>query len=469
MSLTLKDVPGSTRWGDHISLYRRRFGFGDVLRELSQQHGDLVRVPVPGPPKVLLSHPDDIQDVLATRPQYFRIFAQDLIRQMLPWALIATEGQIHDENRSPMLLAMRKILSRSLPELSLQTCRKTTAAWRDGEVIDLYRVAREITLEISSSILIPPGAFELLSPHIDEEALLQLTEMSDAFLLAVPASVRRVLILPRLPRLVSLFRKGRTLRRKLREIISQIRSRDWPGPAADALSLLTEGTEVGGRIPEEYLLDNLLTLLIAGFETAANVVSWALWETAGRQELQERLAAEAKGLSDVPDENAEWINQAPWTDAVIKEALRMYPSVWFLARQSIFESRLRGHFFDKGTVFYLSPWVTQRDARWFPQPDEFLPERWIPGKPAAAGVAATTNRSGGAEGSAHRPPFAYFPFGGGKRFCIGKAIFDYEASLLMGTVFRDWHLEPVDGCQPRPRFLFTMRPDRPMLVRLRRR
>lgn len=120
MSLSLKDVPGSNRWRDHISLYRRRFGFGEVLRRLSREHGDLVRIPVPGPPKVLLSHPDDIQEVLATRPQYFRIFAQDLIRQMLPWALIATEGQIHDENRSPMLLAMRKIVSRRLPEISLQ-------------------------------------------------------------------------------------------------------------------------------------------------------------------------------------------------------------------------------------------------------------------------------------------------------------------------------------------------------------
>lgn len=335
-------------------------------------------------------------------------------------------------------------------------------------MIDLFRVARELTLEISASILIPPAAYDLLSPHIDEAALLQLTEMSDAFLLGVPASVRRVLILPRLPRLISLFRKGRTLRGKLGEIISQIRSREWPGPAADALSLLTQGTEVGGRIPEEYLLDNLLTLLIAGFETAANVLSWALWETAGRPGLQERLAVEATGISDVPDENAEWINQAPWTDAVIMESLRMYPSIWFLARQSLFEYELRGHFFDKGTVFYLSPWVTQRDSRWFPQPDEFLPERWIADKPAA-GAAATTNRSGVAAGSAHRPPFAYFPFGGGKRFCIGKAIFDYESSLLMGTVFRDWHLEPVEGCEPRPRFLFTLRPDRPMLVRLRRR
>ena len=467
-SPTLKDVPGSTGWRDSLDFYRRRFQFGEVLRELSGRHGDLVRLPIPGPPKVLLAHPDDIQEVLATRAQYYQIFAQDLIRQMLPWGIIATEGQIHDENRSPMLLAMRKILSRRLPELSLQKCREATAAWRDGEVVDLYRVAREITLAISASMLTPPDAHDLLASRIDTDSLLKLTEMSNAYFISIPKSIRRILLLPQIPHLVDLFRKSRHLRAQFRGVISEIRSREWPGPAADAVSLLTEGTEVGGRLPEEYLFDNLLTLLVAGFETTSNVLSWAMWETARRDDLQDHIAAEAAHLSDVADENAEWINQAPWTDAVVMEALRMYPSAWFLARQSIFECRLHGHLFDKGTVFYMSSWVTQRDSRWFPEPDRFLPERWMQGK-SSAETAAATNGPGGEAGPSHRPPFSYFPFGGGKRFCIGKAIFDYEASLLMASVFRDWRLEPVEGCEPKPRFLITMRPDRSVLVRLRHR
>jgi cytochrome P450 len=468
MSRCLKDVPGSTGWGARLSLYRRRFQFGEVLRELSQQHGDLVRIPVPGPPKVLLTHPDDIQEVLATRAQHYQLFAQDLIRQMLPWGVIAMEGQIHDENRSPMLLSMRKILSRRIPDLSQQKCQEAVSTWRDGEVIDLYRVAREVTLSISASLLIPRPAQDLLASRIDHDGLLKLTEMSNAYLLSLPPSLRRLLLLPHIPHLFDLLRTSRHLRAQVRGVIAEIRSHEWPSPSEDALSLLTEGTEVGGRLPEEYLLDNLLTLLVAGFETSANVLSWAMWEAAGREEVQEHIAAEAAHLSDVSTENTEWVNQAPWTDAVVREALRLYPSVWFLARQSIFECRLHDHFFDKGTVFYVSPWVTHRDSRWFPEPDRFLPERWMQARPSP-GTPAGTNSPGADDGPAHRPPFAYFPFGGGKRFCLGKAIFDYEASLLLGTVFRDWRLERVEECQPRPKFLVTMRPDRPVLVRLRRR
>jgi cytochrome P450 len=465
---TLNDVPGATGWAASRELFRRRFEFGEVLRELSQRHGDLVRIPVPGPPKVLLTHPDDIQEVLATKAQYYQLFAQDLIRQFVPFGIIATEGQLHDETRSPLLLSMRKILSRRLPDLSQQRCLEAVAAWRDGEVIDLYRVAREVTLAISASMLMPRPAQDLLASRIDHAALLELTEMSNAYLLSLPPSLRRLLLLPQLPHLVGLFRKSRQLRAQMRGVLSEIRSREWPPPAEDALTLLTEGTEVGGRLPEEFLLDNLLTLLVAGFETTANVLSWAMWETARREDVQQHIAAEAAHLSDVSTENTEWVNEAPWTDAVVREALRLYPSVWFLARQSIFECRLRDHLFDKGTVFYTSAWVTHRDSRWFPEPERFLPERWLQAQPSPE-TSAGSKPPGPDGGPAHRPPFAYFPFGGGKRFCLGKAIFDYEASLLLGTVFRDWRLEPVEGCQPRPRFLVTMRPDRPVLVRLRRR
>jgi len=149
----------------------------------------------------------------------------------------------------------------------------------------------------------------------------------------------------------------------------------------------------------------------------------------------------------------------------------MYPSVWTLPRKSMFEFRLRDHLFEAGTIFYTSQWVTHRDPRWFPEPERFLPERWLeasapPPKREPASKGATTGNS---TGRAIRHPFAFFPFGGGKRFCLGKAVFDFEAGLLLRSLFREWRLEPVETCRPRPRFYVTMQPDRSPLVVLRRR
>jgi len=466
----LQDVPGPTGLRAQHDLFRRRLEMGVVLREISQTHGDLARVPIPGAPKVLLSHPEDIQEVLATRAGMFKLFGQDLLRRLIPWGQIAIEGQVHDENRSHLVLAMRKILSRRIPQLSLQVCQRGVAPLREGETLDLHHFVRDITLAMSTAALFPQEAEHAVAGRVDPDAFLRILSDADAWLLGIPLTLQKIWHMALFPKTLQMVRLRRRVHAQLRESIRLVRERGTRGPQADALSLLTNGAEVGGPLPDEFLADNIMTLLLAGYESAHNVLTWALWESAHREDVQAHLAAEGNQLSDDPELNGEWINTANWTDSVVQEALRLYPSVWTLPRKSLFDFRLRDYLFEAGTVFYTSQWVTHRDPRWFPEPERFLPERWMEttSKVVQPPPASSTDGTGDTLRE-KRHSFAFFPFGGGKRFCLGKSVFDFEAAMLLGCVFREWRLEPVEGCHPRPRFFLTMQPDRSQLVVLRRR
>lgn len=455
----LEDVPGPRGPAAYWDLARRRLRYGEVLGELSTRYGDVARVPHPGCRQVLLSHPKDIQAVLATKSHYFRIFGQDMLRRITPWGLVAIEGQVHDEIRSRMMLGMRKILARRVPDAAARACRRHLDGLKDGDVIDVAALARDVTLGVAASIIAPSSDDdEALS--LDHAELAALLSRADAWLLGFPPAVQWMMFIASLPRTIRTLRLHASVRRRVRQAMATLRAGVGDGPKGDMLSLLVDGSETGGAMAEEFLADNILTLLLAAYETSGNALAWTLWEASHDPSLQERIAAEAGSLPDDPGSHEAWMNDAHWVDATIRETLRLYPSVWTLCRQTLADYRIGDWLFPRGTVFFVSQWVTQRDARWFADPLRFDPGRWEEERLAAAEGRPNTS---------HRPPFAYFPFGGSNRFCIGKATFEFEGSMLLASFLRDWIAEPVDGCRPRPVFFGTMRPAGAMLVRIRRR
>lgn len=455
----LKDVPGPRSIADQWSLYRRRYQMGYALREISQANGDIARVPIAGAPKVLISHPELIREVVVANSQYFGLAGQDLLRRVVPWSLIAIEGQIHDEHRSLMLLALRKILTRRILGTTILRATQALAKLRDGDTIDLYQFSREVALAIAASLLFPAEAGDEIVSGIDHKAFLDLMSQSNAWFLGMPLPFQNICLLGDLRHNMKIMATRRHVRRQLIDAIQKARLLSRSGPDADVLSLLTDGTEIGGRMREEFLEDNLLTILLASYDTTANSLAWALWEASRQPALQSRIADEGSRLSDNPADNLEWTNTANWTEATLQESLRMYPSVWVTSRRTLSDYRLGDYLLPRNTFVYTSQWVTHHDPRWFTEPFSFRPERWRP--PEAGGAAD------GPPGE--RPQFAFFPFGGGKRFCIGKALFDQEAALLLASFFSRWEATQVEGCHPEPRFGVTMQPDRPMLARIRRR
>ena len=200
----------------------------------------------------------------------------------------------------------------------------------------------------------------------------------------------------------------------------------------DLLSLL----QASALTPTERR-DEAMTFLLAGHESVANALAWTWYALSQHEEVRERFEAEVdRGRPGVPDPAA-----LPYTRQVIAESLRLYPPAWMVSREATENVSLGGQRWPVGTIFIAAPCVTHVDPRLWDNPGQFAPERW-------AGAAST-----------QRPRFAYFPFGGGARRCIGERFALSEMAVVLAALGRRWRLDPAAGAQtPRWEPLVTLRP-----------
>jgi cytochrome P450 len=209
----------------------------------------------------------------------------------------------------------------------------------------------------------------------------------------------------------------------------------------DLLStLLAVRDEDGSGMTDQQLRDEILTLFIAGHETTAIALTWTWYLLARHPECAERFHKEVDALSDSSLPGFEDISRLPYTEMVIAESLRLYPPAWAISRIAKESFPVGGFTIPKGAICIVSPYVTQRDARFFSNPDRFDPERWRP------------------ELRDTRPKFSYFPFGGGTRVCIGERFAWTEMILVLATLAQRWalNLESTEPVEARP--LLTLRP-----------
>jgi cytochrome P450 len=231
-------------------------------------------------------------------------------------------------------------------------------------------------------------------------------------------------------------------------IIGERRAGD--AETSDVLGMLLAARDDDGHgMTDRQLRDEVMTLLLAGHDTTALALTWAFVLLAQHPDIETRLLAEletvlagrAPASADVPE--------LRFVEQVVTETLRLYPTAWVIGREAVRDTQIGGQRIAKGTTVLASPWVLHRDARFFDEPDAFLPGRW-------------------ADGLAQRlPRFAYVPFGGGQRVCIGSSFAQLEASLLLATIaqrFRVSLAEPDRRVEPLP--VVTLRPSQPVRVTL---
>jgi cytochrome P450 len=187
--------------------------------------------------------------------------------------------------------------------------------------------------------------------------------------------------------------------------------------------LLNARDEDGSAMSPKQVRDEVMTLMLAGHETTANTLTWTTLLLSQHPDARQRLEAELRDvlggrlpmLADLP--------RLPYAEAVIKESMRVYPPVWVLGYEAIDDVPVGPHLIKKGTAVFMSQWINHHDARWFPEPKAFRPERWL--DPAIKNL----------------PTYAYFPFGGGERMCIGKSFALMEAQLLLATIAQRYRLD----------------------------
>jgi cytochrome P450 len=222
--------------------------------------------------------------------------------------------------------------------------------------------------------------------------------------------------------------------------------------AGDLLSmLLAAQDEDGSRMTDKQLRDETITLFLAGHETTASTLSWTWWLLAQNPAVEAKLHAELDAVLGGRAPTLDDLANLPYTNHVITEVLRLYPTAWGLARLVVEDDEIAGYPATKGMGIAMAQWVVHRDSRWYEAPEEFRPERW--------------------QGDLVKrlPRFAYFPFGGGARQCIGNTFALMEAALVLATVAQKFRLRLVAGHPVVPLASITLRPRHGVRVRLERR
>ena len=224
------------------------------------------------------------------------------------------------------------------------------------------------------------------------------------------------------------------------------------GETGDVLAMLVSAQmEDGSPMSPRQIHDEALTLLLAGHETTALALSWTWSLLAQHPDVDAAMQAELQTVLGGRLPTAENLPQLQYTRMVFSEALRLYPPAWLMTRRAREAVVIGDYRFPQGTFFLLSPYLTHRDPRFFPDPEAFVPTRW-----AAPPEAAP-------------PRFAYFPFGGGPRQCLGEGFAWMEGLLVLTTVAQTWRMRLVPGHPVEPRALVTLRPKAGIHVQLARR
>jgi cytochrome P450 len=194
-----------------------------------------------------------------------------------------------------------------------------------------------------------------------------------------------------------------------------------------------------------------MTLFLAGHETTANALSWTFYLLSQNPEAEAKLHKELDTVLGSRGPTFEDIPRLAYTEMVVSESMRLFPPAWGIGRRSLVDQTIGPYQISANSIVLLSPFVTQRDERFFPAPERFRPERWTPDSKAAL------------------VPFTYFPFGGGSRRCIGEAFAWTEAILVLAALSSRWRARLNQATPVEPQALFTLRPKNGIQMKMERR
>lgn len=406
------------------------------LTRCAREYGDIVYLRLASWDVYLLSHPDLIDVVLRQERGNFvkhRFFWRH-VKGIFGNGLLTSEGDFWLRQRRLAAPAFHPDRIAAYGDVMVRYADRLADGWRDGEVRDVHREMMKVTMEIVSKTLFDADV---------ERDVEEVGAAFDVVLKEIATRVRRPLRIPdAIPTPGNLrYRRGvEILDRVVNRFIAERRAR--PGDRGDLLSMLMSARDDdGAAMSDRQLRDELVTLFLAGHETTAIVLSWTWHLLAQHPLVRDRLVAELFGELQRRPATVADLPRLPYVDAVLKEAIRLYPPAYLLGREAVAGCEMGGWRIPAGATIYMSPWVLHRDPRWFASPEKFLPERWLDGL------------------AARLPRFVYFPFGGGPRICIGDRFATMEAALVLATIARRFRLERTSEAEIVPFPSITLRPE----------
>ena len=409
------------------------------------RHGDVSQIiPRPGMSIVLLMNPDDIQRLLVTKQRSFlKGPSLGLTRELLGNGLLTNEGDAHLRQRRLVQPAFHRERVATYATIMAELADRRLGSWRDGATIDLHEEMMHLTLAVACR------AF--FDADVEKEAKV-IGEALDLYLRLFGYAIFPFgIYVQHLP--IPWVRRMHRARAQMDDFIQRLidERRVDAAERGDLLSILIAARDTatdGVGMTDRQLRDEIVTLMLAGHETTANALTWTGYLLSQHPEVEEKLQGEVDDVigNRLPD--AADFQHLTYTRAVLSESMRLYPPAWILERYSVADFQAGGYTIPRGSIILASQFLVHRDPRWWPEPLQFRPERWLEDEVEKR----------------HR--YSYFPFGGGTRICVGEHFAWMEGTLVLAMIASRWRLRYDRTKAPVPEPLVTLRPKGGLPVRV---
>jgi cytochrome P450 len=413
---------------------------------LARTYGDVVAFRMGGDQMFFVNTPQIVRDVLVTNNRFF-MKGRGLQRskRLLGEGLLTSEDPIHLRQRRLMQPAFHRERIAAYGGTMVAYADGMRGRWRDGSALDIAQEMMRLTLSIAGKTL--------LDVDVESQAAdvgKALTAVMESFWLTMLPFADMLEHLP-----VPALRRAKTARAQLDALIYRMiaQRRADARDRGDLLSMLLQAQDEddGGRMTDQQVRDEAMTIFLAGHETTANALTWTWYLLSGAPDVETKLHREIDRVLAGRVPTAADLPALGFVEQVVTESMRLYPPAWLIGRRALQEYRIGEYVAPARSILVLSPYVLQRDARYFADPERFDPDRWTP------------------EFKAALPPFAYFPFGGGPRRCIGESFAWMELVLVVATVAQQWRLQLVPGHPVEPQPVVTLRTKHGMKMTVKRR
>jgi len=405
----------------------------EYFTRVAHEYGDIAGLRVLNFKTIFVNHPELIEQVLVNNARKYskgRVLRAN--RHVFGEGLLTSEGEFWLRQRRLAQPAFHRARIASYAATMVEYSERLLEGWRDGEDRDAHQEMMRLTLQIVGKTL--------FDADVARDA--QEVGKSLELLLEIGANFRRAIFVPHWLPTAANFRMKREIAQIEKILYRIIAERRRSGrDVGDLLSmLLTAQDEDGSRMTDRQLRDETITLFLAGHETTASTLSWTWWLLAQNPAVEAKLHAELDAVLGARAPTLDDLPKLIYTGHAITESLRLYPAAWGLARLTVEEHEIAGYPVTKGMGVAMAQWVVHRDPRWYDAPEEFRPGRWED------------------DLIKRLPRFAYFPFGGGPRQCIGNTFAVMEATLILATIARKFRLRLVANHSVTPLASITLRP-----------
>jgi cytochrome P450 len=433
---TRPEAPGPRNPFSGLKLLRpdRALGF---LRDSFSQYGDVVKFKFGTIPVFLVAHPDGVKHILQeNHANYLKSQDYQLLKALLGNGLVTSEGELWLRQRRLIQPAFHRQRVAEFASIMTESTLEMLERWEplaaEGRVFDIFEEMARLTLKIVGRAL--------LSIDLSDQAEVigrAFTVGNERF-----AHFDLGMLMPFLPTRRNLrFRRAvRRLHQVVDEIIAQRRRESRH--RGDLLSMLLEARdeETGEGMDDRQLRDEILTLILAGHETTATALSWTWHLLSQHPSVQQKLESELREVLGGRPPTLADLRALNYTGMVLDESMRLYPPVWSIGRSPIADDEVGGYRIPRKSMVMLSQYITHRHPAFWDEPDRFDPERF------------SLARSEG------RPRYAFFPFAGGPRQCIGNIFALNEANLVLATVAQRYRVKVTPGHPIETQPLITLRP-----------